>query len=126
MPLGMILSAAAVAWFWPRISLSSLTSLKFELLGGGILFVLCFMVTDPVTAPKTREGRFLLGLLGGLLLMGLQYGGAYEQEGVFAVLLLNALTPLTDQLVEKVKHRKETGQPWRKAASKEKSTTEAA
>lgn len=126
MPLGMLLTASAVAWFWPRIPLSSLTSLKSELLGGGILFVLCFMVTDPVTAPKTKEGRFLLGLLGGFLLMGLQYGGAYEQEGVFAVLLLNALTPLTDQLVEKVKNRKGGDGHGEKPHRKKKSATETA
>ncbi len=41
----------------------------------------------------------MYGALGGILLMLLRNYGAYEQGGCFAILLINAFSPLIDRVV---------------------------
>lgn len=94
---GYLLSAGAVAFFWPRILCAPELSVAYELLSGSLLFCGIFMMTDPVTSPRMAGVRFLYGVLGGALTMLLRHVGAYEEGVCFAVLLMNALAPLLDQ-----------------------------
>lgn len=96
-------AAAAYAALFPRIAVSPLTSVKYELLSGSLLFCAVFMITEPVTAPRTIFGSALYGALGGTLLMLLRGFGAYEQGACFAVLLMNAVAPVIDRCVCAVK-----------------------
>ena len=133
MPAGMLLGACLVAWLFPRIPASPLTSLKFEILAGGVLAVILLQAADSASLPATRAGKWTLGLVGGLLLMSMQYGGAYEQSGAFVVLLLGALAPLADQLtgqagvwIQQRKQRKGGEPHGKKPHRKEKGSTETA
>ena len=49
---------------------AALTSVKYELMSGSLLFCGVFMVTDPVTSPRTMLGRAIYGAFAGLLVMG--------------------------------------------------------
>ena len=91
-PLGFISVAAVFSFFFARIPTSPLNSIYFELFSGSVIFTAIYMVTDPVTAPKTGWGRFVYGGLAGLLTMLFRYYGGFEQGGMSAVLVCNALS----------------------------------
>ena len=77
----------------------------FQLLSGGLLFGAFFMATDPVTSPFTGPGKWLFGLMLGLLTVLFRgFSGAVEGV-VFSILLMNAMTPLIDTVVLKVRYK---------------------
>lgn len=93
---GFLAAAALLAALFPRIACSALVSLKYELLSGSLFFASVFLVSDPVTAPRSRTGRLLYGALAGALTMAFRRYGGYEQGAGFAVLLANAFSPMID------------------------------
>lgn len=96
-------AAALIAAFFPRIACSPLTSVKYELLSGSLLFCSVFLVTDPVTSPHTAFGRCLYGVLAGVFTMIFRFYGVFEQGAAFAVLLANACAPLIDDVICRAK-----------------------
>lgn len=70
--------------------------LLYHLFSGGLLFGLAFMVTDPVTAPLTRPGRWIYGLLIGSLIVLIRIFGAYPEGVAAALLFANMFVPLID------------------------------
>ncbi len=68
----------------------------YQLLAGGLLFGAVFMVTDPVTSPVTKPGRWIYGLLVGVIVAFIRLFGSYPEGVVFAILLGNIFVPLTD------------------------------
>jgi electron transport complex protein RnfD len=68
----------------------------FHLFSGGLMFGLVFMVTDPVTSPVTRPGRWLYGLLVGVVVVLIRLFGAYPEGVAFAILFANMFVPLID------------------------------
>lgn len=96
-PLGFVFSAALFSFFFSRIPTSPLNSVCFELFSGSVFFTAIYMITDPVTSPKTGLGRFLYGLTAGLFTMLFRYYGGFEQGGMFAVLFCNALAFAIDR-----------------------------
>lgn len=105
--LFFLAAAALAALLFPRIMVSPLTSLKYEMLSGSLLFCSVFLITDPVTAPRTRIGSAVYGALAGVLVMLMRRYGAFEQAACFAVLLMNAGAPVIDSFVIAVKRRRE-------------------
>ncbi len=39
----------------------------FGILSGGFLFGMVFMATDPISSPKTKEGKWIYGILIGII-----------------------------------------------------------
>ena len=96
-PVFFLLAAALWAALCPRIACSPLTSVKYELMSGSLFFCAVFMVTDPVTAPRTAVARSIYGAFCGALVMAFRQFGAYEQGACFAILASNAIAPLLDR-----------------------------
>ncbi|MCY1714980.1 RnfABCDGE type electron transport complex subunit D [Caproiciproducens galactitolivorans] len=94
-----LLGAALMAALWPRIACIPLTSVKYELMSGSLLFCAVFMLTDPVTSPRTWLGRVIYGFFAGVLIMLFRRYGAYEQGAAFAILIANAAVPHINSLV---------------------------
>lgn len=70
----------------------------FHLLAGGVMIGALFMATDMVTSPVTALGRLIFGVGCGLVTMLIRLFGAFPEGVTFAILLMNALTPLLDNL----------------------------
>lgn len=68
------------------------------LLTGGITLGACFIATDPVSAPASRQGQLLYGAGIGLLCVVIREYSAYPEGFAFAVLLMNLCVPLIDHL----------------------------
>ncbi len=69
----------------------------YQLFSGSFLFVLIFVVTDPITTPIPTKGKIIFGLVAGALTMFIRQGVKYEEGVIFAVLFMNMLTPLLNQ-----------------------------
>lgn len=103
-----------ISWHLPVSLLVSLTLLSggfylldpqtyadplFHLSSGGLMLGAFFIITDPVTSPCTTRGQLLFGVGCALLIFIIRTWGGYPEGVAFAVLLMNALTPLIDHYV---------------------------
>lgn len=65
-----------------------------HLASGGLMLGACFMATDYVTSPMTKKGMIIYGVGIGIVTVAIRLWGAYPEGVSFAILLMNALTPL--------------------------------
>lgn len=63
-------------------------------LTGGMMLGAIFMATDYTTSPMTRRGQLIYGTSIGLLTIVIRNWGAYPEGMSFAILIMNAFTPL--------------------------------
>nr|VFK36365.1 MAG: electron transport complex protein RnfD [Candidatus Kentron sp. SD]VFK38563.1 MAG: electron transport complex protein RnfD [Candidatus Kentron sp. SD] len=70
------------------------------LLSGGLLFGAVFMATDPATSPTTPRGAFFFGIAIGMLVVLIRNFGGYPEGVMYAILLMNATTPLIERLTQ--------------------------
>lgn len=95
-PAGVLIAVTAIGMpvqIWGH----SQMSLGYHLLGGALLFGAFFIATDLVTSPITRKGKFIFGLGVGALVMLFRLLSNYPEGVMFAVLIMNAMTPLINQ-----------------------------
>ena len=70
---------------------------------GGFLFGAVFMATDPVTAAHTSAGKYIFGLLVGVLAIVIRVANKGYPEGMMlAILVMNIFAPLIDYCVVRV------------------------
>ncbi|OOZ39410.1 electron transporter RnfD [Solemya pervernicosa gill symbiont] len=69
----------------------------FTLFSGGMLLGAIYMATDPVTSPVTPKGAIIFGIGIGLLVVLIRVYGGFPEGMMYAVLLMNAATPLIDR-----------------------------
>ena len=70
------------------------------LLTGGMMLGAIFMATDYVTSPMTPKGQIIYGVAIGFLTVVIRNWGAYPEGMSFAILIMNALTPLINNYVK--------------------------
>lgn len=70
------------------------------LLSGGLLFGAVFMATDPISSPKTRQGKWLYGLLIGLVTVIIRGFALFAGGMMFAILIANTFVPILDEAVK--------------------------
>lgn len=68
----------------------------FHVLAGGVMLGALFMATDMVTTPVTPVGRLIFGIGCGLITMLIRIWGALPEGVTYAILLMNAVTPIID------------------------------
>ncbi len=68
-----------------------------HLLGGSLLFGAFFIATDPVSSPLTPSGKLIFGVGVGAFIMLLRIFSGYPEGVMFAVLLMNSVTPLINR-----------------------------
>ncbi|NLC11128.1 MAG: RnfABCDGE type electron transport complex subunit D [Firmicutes bacterium] len=73
-----------------------ITAGLWHVLAGGVMLGAFFMATDMVTSPYTPAGKVIYGAGCGLITMVIRLFGNYPEGVTFAILLMNALTPLID------------------------------
>ena len=65
-----------------------------QLLSGGLMLGAIFMATDYVTSPMSKKGMVIYGIGIGFLTVVIRLFGAYPEGMSFAILIMNAFTPL--------------------------------
>lgn len=71
-----------------------------ELLSGGLMLGAIFMATDYVTSPMTHKGQIIYGVAIGFLTVVIRNWGSYPEGMSFAILIMNAFTPLINTYVK--------------------------
>jgi len=72
----------------------------YHLVMGGFMFGITFMATDPVTAAHTNTGRWIYGIMIGVITVVVRsLNPAYPEGTMLAILLMNAFAPLIDYFV---------------------------
>ncbi|MDD5058847.1 MAG: RnfABCDGE type electron transport complex subunit D [Sideroxydans sp.] len=99
-PVAMLLGVAVPALLFNAIDANHYAGPLVHLLSGGLMLGAFFIITDPVTSPNTAKGQFIFGLGCGLLTWIIRTWGGYPEGVAFAVMLMNAATPLIDQFVK--------------------------
>lgn len=74
-----------------------------HLLSGGLMLGAIFMATDYVTSPMSKNGMLVYGVGIGILTTVIRLFGSYPEGMSFAILIMNALTPLINSYI-KPKH----------------------
>ena len=96
-PLAVSLSAFIFASVGYLINSEAYISPLVHLTSGGMLLCVFFIATDPVTAPLTTRGMWIFGVGVGGLIMLIRIVGEYPEGVMYAILLMNAVTPMIDR-----------------------------
>ena len=73
---------------------------EFHLLTGGLILGSIYMATDYVTSPMTSRGMLIFGVGIGIITVIIRVFGAYPEGVSFAILIMNAFTPLINKYVK--------------------------
>jgi len=71
-----------------------------QLITGGIMFAAVFMITDPVTSPKSMNGKIIYAIGAGALTMLIRINSDYPEGVMFSIALMNMLNPLIDSCIK--------------------------
>ena len=98
-PTAFVGSAALYAVALKILFPETAAPVLFHLLSGGLVLGAFFMATDMVTSPVTRYGQLIFGAGCGIVTMVIRtVPSGYYPEGVsFAILFMNAFTPLINR-----------------------------
>lgn len=102
-PVVTIVSFLLVAIIVMITKQEDITYPLYQLFTGAFLFVVLFVVSDPITTPIPLKGKIVFGVIVGALTMFIRLGSQYEEGIVFAVLFMNMLTPLLNEVLSEKK-----------------------
>lgn len=85
---------------------SQIPSPIFGILAGGLLFGAVFMATDPISAPKTKAGKWIYGVLIGIVTVIIRGYALFAGGMMFAILIANTFAPIIDEGVNYFKKSK--------------------
>ncbi len=99
-PVSILLTAAAFSGILFLLDGDKYPAPLFTVFSGGMLLGAIYMATDPVTSPITPRGAWLFGIGVGLLVVLIRVFGGFPEGMMYAVLLMNAATPLIDRYTQ--------------------------
>ncbi len=99
-PMAMLVGVAVPALLFNAINPEHYAGPLVHLLSGGLMLGAFFIITDPVTSPNTTLGQLIFGLGCGLMTWIIRTWGGYPEGVAFAVMLMNAATPIIDYYVK--------------------------
>ncbi|TNE77880.1 MAG: RnfABCDGE type electron transport complex subunit D [Gammaproteobacteria bacterium] len=99
-PVAMLGTTALVGLMLHHGSPTEYPPFWVHLTSGGVMLGALFIATDYVTSPSTPVGKLIFGSGCGLVLFCIRSWGGFPEGVAFAVLFMNALTPLIDRAVK--------------------------
>ena len=98
-PVSILVSVFAFSGLFYWLGLSPFSPL-FMLFSGGLMLGAWYMATDMVTSPVTHAGCWIFGVSIGLLVVIIRIWGGLPEGVMYAILLMNAATPLIDRYTQ--------------------------
>lgn len=92
--IGSVILLSGIFWL---VNPAKYPNPLFHLLTGGLILGAFYMATDMVTTPVSVKGMLVFGLGCGVLTVLIRLFGGYPEGVSFAILLMNAATPLIDR-----------------------------
>ena len=96
-PVSILLTAALFSGLLYLIDPVRFPSPQFTILAGGMLLGAVYMATDYVTSPLTTKGIWIYGFGIGFLVVMIRVWGGLPEGVMYAILLMNAATPLINR-----------------------------
>lgn len=100
--LGSVLGAAGMGYLFNLWGANALMDFSWfnHLIVGGFAFGVVFMATDPVSAAQTQKGKWIYGILVGVLCILIRvFNPAYPEGVMLAILLMNVFAPTIDHYI---------------------------
>ncbi len=111
-PVAMLGTLALLATIMHMIDPLHYPDAAYHLLSGSVMLGAFFIATDLVTSPVTGAGRFLFAAGCGVLIYVIRTWSGFPEGVAFAVLLMNATTPLIDYYLKpRIYGRTRKGEP---------------
>ncbi len=98
--LSMVIGFVTLSSALHYLGMERIPNPLFGLLSGGFLFAAVFMITDPVSSPKTREGKWIYGIAVGMITVMIRGFAVFAGGVMFAVLIGNTFAPIIDEGVK--------------------------
>jgi electron transport complex protein RnfD len=99
-PAGIMLAVAVLSGLLHVADANHYPGPLFSVFAGSLLIGAFFMATDPVSSPVTPRGAWLFGVGVGLLVVLIRNFGGFPEGVMYAILLMNAATPLIDRYTQ--------------------------
>lgn len=92
--IGSVIIFTGILWL---VNPDMYISPVFHLLTGGLILGAFYMATDMVSSPVSSKGQILFGIGCGVITILIRIWGAYPEGVSFAILIMNAFTPLINR-----------------------------
>ena len=103
LPATFLLSIGIITYIKPTLIAASdvvaISGSMHNIIGASTLFCAVFMLTDPVTSPKTTNGAIIAGAVGGIVTVLVRYCLSIELSALAGVLCANGVTYLVDRYI---------------------------
>lgn len=99
-PVSIILTVAIISGIFWMINPEVYVNPAYHLLTGGLMLGAVFMATDMVTSPMTGKAQVIYGIGIGIITISIRMFGAYPEGISFAILIMNAVTPLLNYYIK--------------------------
>jgi electron transport complex protein RnfD len=96
-PVSIIATVAVISEIFYVINPTIYPSPLFMIFSGGLLLGAVYMATDLVTSPTTPKGLWIYGIGIGVLIVLIRLWGGLPEGVMYAILLMNAATPLINR-----------------------------
>lgn len=93
-PVSIILTVFVFSGVMHLVNPETYAGPVVHILTGGLMLGAIFMATDYVTSPMSHKGMIIYGIGIGFLTVVIRLFGAYPEGMSFAILIMNAFTPL--------------------------------
>jgi Na+-translocating ferredoxin:NAD+ oxidoreductase subunit D len=99
-PVSIIVTVGIVAGIFWLVNPEVYINPTYHILTGGLMLGAIFMATDMVSSPMNPKGQIIYGVGIGLITISIRLFGAYPEGISFAILIMNAFTPLINTYVK--------------------------
>ncbi len=99
-PVSILATVAVFSGILHVVDSVAYASPVFHLFSGGLMLGAIFMATDYVTSPMNPRGMLVYGVGIGLITIIIRVFGAYPEGVSFAILIMNAFTPLINTYIK--------------------------
>jgi len=96
-PLAYLVSAVVFSGIFWLIDPTHYIDPLMHLLAGGMILGVFYMATDMSSSPMSPKGQLIYGVGAGILTILIRVWGAYPEGVSFAILIMNAFTPLINK-----------------------------
>jgi len=99
-PVSILVTVFAFTGILHLVNPELYASPLLHLLSGGLMLGAIFMATDYVTSPMNPRGMMVYGVGIGVITVVIRVFGAYPEGVSFAILIMNAFTPLINTYIK--------------------------
>ncbi len=96
-------AASSILYYFTDLNVSNPL---YGMMLGGFLFGTVFMATDPISAAKTDPGKWIYGIIIGLVTVLIRALSLFNGGMMFAILIGNTFAPIIDYFVRESKAKK--------------------